>query len=137
MPLTHETLYALCLDDMDRDLVTLDRTYIDHIFTQLKQNESLLLGVVERLAPKFSLDTMPRIHLLIILIALTEMLYWKGGDIDMKVSVNEAVELAKEFTDTQGKNFINGVLATFVRDIETYRKALTPSTTIYTIFHNE
>jgi transcription termination factor NusB len=30
--------------------------------------------------------------------------------------VNEAIELAKRFSDDQGKGFINGALSTFLKD---------------------
>lgn len=102
--------------------------HIDHIYADAMQahiflHEEELLGTISALAPKFDPETMPRVHLVILMIALAEMRYWKGGDIDLKVSVNEAVELAKQFSDEQGKNFINGVLATFVRDSEPYIQA--------------
>jgi N utilization substance protein B len=37
-------------------------------------------------------------------------------DIPVRVSINEAVELAKEFGDRNSPRFINGVLGTVVRD---------------------
>ena len=37
-------------------------------------------------------------------------------DIPVRVSINEAVELAKEFGDHNSPRFVNGVLGTVVRD---------------------
>lgn len=52
------------------------------------------------------------------MIALSEMLYTKDLDIPESVSVNEAIELAKRFSDDHGKGFINGSLSTFLRERE-------------------
>ncbi len=50
------------------------------------------------------------------MIALTEMLYVTTETIPPQVSTNEAIELAKRFTDDQGKGFVNGALSTFLKD---------------------
>ena len=53
------------------------------------------------------------------MISLTEMIYWTGEPIPPSVSVNEAIELTKRFSDDSGKVFINGALATFLKERET------------------
>lgn len=58
-------------------------------------------------------------HILTLMLSLTEMIYWKGEEIPTSVSVNEAIELTKKFSDDQGKGFINGALATFLKERET------------------
>jgi transcription termination factor NusB len=35
------------------------------------------------------------------MLSLTEMIYWKGEEIPTSVSVNEAIELTKKFSDDQ------------------------------------
>lgn len=57
-------------------------------------------------------------HILILMISLTEMAYWTGEAIPPSVSVNEAIELTKRFSDDSGKMFINGALATFLKEKE-------------------
>lgn len=52
------------------------------------------------------------------MISLTELLYWTWEAIPESVSVNEAIELAKRFSDDQGKGFINGALSTFLKEQE-------------------
>jgi N utilization substance protein B len=68
------------------------------------------------LAPKFEIDTLPVLHILILLISLTELIYWTWEAIPESVSVNEAIELAKRFSDDQGKGLVNGALSTFLKD---------------------
>jgi transcription antitermination protein NusB len=127
--------------DFDRDVfletyfswentIDLEKEYVDAVETTLLKNEAPLLWYIATLAPKFDLETLPVIHILILMIALTEMLYMTSLEIPRAVSVNEAIELAKRFSDDGGREFINGTLSTFLKDdtIET-------KNTKFTIFH--
>ena len=40
----------------------------------------------------------------------------KFRDVPYKVSINEAVELAKKYGEDKSKNFVNGVLASIVKE---------------------
>lgn len=65
---------------------------------------------------KWELGRIGKVELAILRISTTEMLYIKN--IPLKVSVNEAVELAKKFADDNAPNYINGVLASIMSKIE-------------------
>lgn len=111
------------IDDIyfDADFLSkIDTKYIKTLESAILKNESHLLAVIQALAPKFDLETMPRIHVCILLIAFAEILYWSPEDINNKISVNEALELAKSFSDTHGKNFIHGVLSSFLKKREKF-----------------
>ena len=41
----------------------------------------------------------------------------KFTDIPYKVAINEAVELAKKYGEDKSKNFVNGILASVVKDM--------------------
>ncbi len=62
----------------------------------------------------WSLDRIAKIDLAILRLAVTEMLYIE--DIPTGVSANEAVELAKKFSDDNASSFVNGVLGKFIRE---------------------
>lgn len=98
--------------------IELDTVYLDTLEPLILEHERELIDIITLLAPRFDLATLPAIHILILMIALAEMLYWQGESIPQSVSINEAVELAKRFSDEQGKNFINGTLATFLKEKE-------------------
>jgi transcription antitermination protein NusB len=55
----------------------------------------------------WQLHRLPRIDRDILQIAVAEMLYL---DVPHKVAINEAIELAKRYSDDEGYRFINGVL---------------------------
>lgn len=41
----------------------------------------------------------------------------KYNDIPYKVAINEAVELSKKYGEDKSKNFVNGVLASIVKEM--------------------
>ncbi len=102
----------------ETDMTIIDMAYVDLLEWLIISHERELLDIIMQLAPKFEMESMPAIHILILMIALTEMLYARAEDIPTSVSTNEAIELAKRFTDDQGKSFVNGALATFLKDRE-------------------
>lgn len=65
---------------------------------------------------KWDLDRIGKVELAILRVAVTEMLY--VDEIPLKVSVNEAVEIAKTFADDNAPKYINGVLASILKKIE-------------------
>jgi N utilization substance protein B len=65
---------------------------------------------------KWHIDRLGKVELAILRLAITEMYYLE--DIPHKVSINEAVELAKVFADESAPKYINGVLASILEKIE-------------------
>ncbi|MBO4888754.1 MAG: transcription antitermination factor NusB [Firmicutes bacterium] len=59
----------------------------------------------------WSLKRLSKVDLAILRLALYEIEY--AEDIPEKVSINEAVELAKKYSQDAARGFINGVLANF------------------------
>ena len=123
-----QSLYARAhLSTYDRDIflssffsgdnkVELDTAYLTTMEDLIIAHERTLIDIIALLAPKFEIDTLPVLHILILMISLTELIYWTWEAIPESVSVNEAIELAKRFSDDQGKWFINGALSTFLKD---------------------
>ena len=66
----------------------------------------------------WTLDRLARIDLAILRVAFYELLYVSEDEVPSKVAVNEAVELAKTFSDDKSKQFINGVLAGLLKDLK-------------------
>ena len=80
--------------------------------------EELIHGVIEHcadidariktLAHNWEFDRIAKIDLAILRLAMFEMIYRK--DIPPVVSINEAIDLSKEFSNIDSKRFINGIL---------------------------
>jgi transcription antitermination protein NusB len=63
---------------------------------------------IQSLAQNWTFDRIARVDLAILRIAIYELRYCE--DIPPVVSINEAVELGKEFSKDDSKRFINGIL---------------------------
>jgi N utilization substance protein B len=65
-------------------------------------------GHIRTLAHNWEFDRIARIDLAILRVAVFEMLFRK--DIPPVVSINEAIDLSKQFSNADAKRFINGIL---------------------------
>ncbi len=97
--------------------------------------EELIHGVIENiadidtrikaLAHNWEFDRIARIDLSILRLAMFEMVYRK--DIPPVVSINEAIDLSKQFSNADSKRFINGILDRLKDQLgRDSRKAATP-----------
>ena len=66
------------------------------------------------LTEKWTIDRVSKINLSILKLAIYELKY---KDIPYKVEINEAVELAKKYGEDTSSKFINGALATAVKQL--------------------
>jgi transcription antitermination protein NusB len=116
----------------------IDDVYAATLERAILAEEGKLLSVVYEAAPKYDIKTIPTINALILLICLAEIFVVCPDDVPERVSVDEAIELAKRYSDDAGKNLINGILNTVIARREeilttwTSRKPL-----IYSLFHAE
>ena len=79
----------------------------------IKNEYTGILDNVEKFSIGWSVDRLSTVDKAILRIAVYEIMF--DDDIPNKVSVNEAVELAKEFSEDKAPSFINGVLGKVVR----------------------
>lgn len=78
------------------------------LFTHLEEVDK----AIDEVSKGWKTSRMAKVDLTIIRLAVYEIKY--EDDIPVKVSINEAVELAKMFGTDESKSFVNGVLAKFV-----------------------
>ena len=69
--------------------------------------------ISKNLKNNWSLERVSKINLSLIKIAIYEMLY---KNLPYKVAINEVVELAKKYSDEAAPQFINGILASVVKE---------------------
>jgi N utilization substance protein B len=77
------------------------------------QNKSELDALIEKFAPAFPVEQMSVIDRNILRLAIFEILFNKTP---IKVTINEAVELAKEFGSDSSPRLINGVLGSITTE---------------------
>lgn len=69
--------------------------------------------VAKNLKSEWKINRISKINMSILRIAIYEILYKK---LPYKISINEAVELAKKYGEESSASFINGILASVVKD---------------------
>lgn len=88
--------------------------YLKEIQNGLIENSGEIDNLIEKnLKEKWTLDRVSKVNLSLLKIAIFEMLY---KDLPYKVAINEVVELAKKYSDDQAPVFINGILASVVKE---------------------
>ncbi|MBW7954863.1 transcription antitermination protein NusB [Candidatus Gracilibacteria bacterium] len=98
----------------------LDEEYLSEMYELIINNQQFILDVISKYAPKFDVENMDLSYILPIFIALSEMLMLKE-EIPAKVSINEAVEIAKIYGDDSSRKIVNGVLNKAFKDIESLK----------------
>ena len=88
--------------------------YLENIINGLEENREEINNLISNnLRDNWSLNRISKINLSLIKIAIYEMVY---SEIPYKVAINEVVELAKKYADDSAPVFINGILASIVKE---------------------
>lgn len=114
--LINEEEPSLSYEELTSELTGDDREFFDALTGGVKAERSFLTDVINRFSDGFAADRVYKIDLALLLMASYEILFMP--DVPDKVSVNEAVELAKEYSTDNSPAFINGVLASVIRNKE-------------------
>lgn len=88
--------------------------YIIETINGVKQNEEEINKlIINNLKEDWKLERIPKINVALLKLAIYEMIYKK---IPYKVVINEVVELAKKYAEENARVFINGILASIVKE---------------------
>jgi len=98
----------------------IDLEFSEKIIDKYEINKKEIDEIIKIAAPAWPLEKVSPIDLSILELATTELLYM--DEIPPKVSINEAVELAKSFGGENSYRFVNGVLGTIYRESPFYNK---------------
>ena len=89
------------------------RRYAEEIASGCWQNLPRIDQLLKELIKKWELERVQSVERAVLRLALYEMLY--RDDIPHRVIINEAIEIAKQFGDTESGRFVNGILAAALR----------------------
>jgi len=93
-----------------------DNVYVKEIVEGIQSNESSIDEKIKSHLKDWSFERISKVDIAILRLAIYEISYRE--DIPCKVSINEAVELAKIFSEDSSPAFINGVLAEIIKNQE-------------------
>ena len=104
-------LYIQCNDIEDDDA----KEYIKDAILGIKEKSTEIQGLIEKnLKADWKIDRISKIDLSLLKLAIYEIKY---KQIPYKVAINESLELAKKYGEETSKNFINGILASVVKEM--------------------
>ncbi len=102
------------LSDVDSNLDKMFcRELIDNVVANRKKLDEYIVGRVAN----WEMDRIALIDKLLLRIGLAEILFYP--DIPPKVSINEVIEIAKEYSTSNSGKFINGILDAVLNELKT------------------
>jgi transcription antitermination protein NusB len=96
--------------------------FVQEIISGIVPIQPALDEVISHHAPEWPFDQVAIIDRNILRIALWEMTF--TSDTPIKVIINEAIELGKQYGSDSSPRFINGVLGSLVNDLNTIKQHL-------------
>ncbi|MDP4007099.1 MAG: transcription antitermination factor NusB [bacterium] len=100
------------LEDVNKDFI---RTLV----TGVLRHRTSIDQIIVKAAPEWPLDQITMVDRNVLRLGLFELLYGNKEEVPPKVAINEAIELAKNFSGESSGKFVNGVLGTVFRELET------------------
>jgi len=99
------------LEDANKDFI---RTLTNGV---LKRRSSID-QIITKAAPEWPLEQITMVDRNVLRLGLFELLYGNREEVPPKVAINEAIELAKNFSGESSGKFVNGVLGTVFQELE-------------------
>ena len=97
-----------------------DKDFAKDLFRKTVLNENELAKEFDSKTPNWDMDRIAEIDTIILKMAICELL--KFPSIPVKVTLNEYLELAKEYSTPKSGIFINGILDNLVKEFQTNKK---------------
>jgi transcription antitermination protein NusB len=100
-------------ENTEEKIEDIDFEYVIRVLKGVSENEVQINETISKYLVKWKLERLPKMNLAILKMAAYEILF--DEDIPNKVTVNEAIELAKKYGDDNAPSFINGVLNNLIK----------------------
>ena len=95
-----------------------DMTFVRELAAGVVSHLGDIDKIIEKAAPEWPIAQIPIIDRNVLRIGLYELLYSNKEEVPPKVAINEAIELAKNFSGQTSGKFVNGVLGTVYKQLE-------------------
>ena len=92
-----------------------DKKYFDELANLSLKNFESNNQLINKYITNWDLDRLAKIDLVIINLAITELVNFR--EIPIKVSLNEYIEISKDYSTEKSSLFINGILDKIVKDL--------------------
>ena len=103
------------LDDLIHEQLEVENTFVDDCVHGVLDNQEKLRKMANDSLQGWSLDRLNKVDQAILLLGIYELIY---TDTPSVVSINEAIELSKKYSEEAVTKMINGVLDTIYHEVE-------------------
>ena len=93
-----------------------DKEFANNLINQIILNEKKLDELIKARVDNWDLSRIALIDRILLRIGICEILFFP--DIPPKVSINEAIEIAKDYSTSSSGKFINGILDAILADLK-------------------
>lgn len=115
---TLESVLEKNINELGSGLDATYKKFIAGLVNGVAKHISQIDAIIEKAAPEWPIDQITIIDRNILRLGLYELIYGNKKEVPPKVAINEAIELAKNFSGESSGKFINGVLGTVFRELE-------------------
>lgn len=115
----YQLLFGTTLEEIDElnaeafDMAKNEQT--DELVRGVLEHDEELCAIIGRYSERRAVSRIAKVNLTILKIAVYEMKYCER--VPSAVAINEAVELAKKYSYKNDSSFINGILNSYMRDL--------------------
>jgi len=108
-----------------------NREFVDHLVKSVLENQKKLDELIVKYAPEWPLEKITAVDRNILRIGIWELVF--DDSIPPRVSINEAIEIAKAFGGESSGKFVNGVLGAVLNE---HREELEEKHKVWRIANN-
>jgi len=94
-----------------------DKAFMEKLFLETVKNDSYFEQLIGDKTRNWEVDRIALMDVILLKMALGEILHFPG--IPVKVSINEYIDISKDYSTPKSKIFINGVIDKLVADLKT------------------
>ena len=98
----------------ENELIALKDNYLKEVFDSFLLNRDNIDDIIQKSSTSWDIKRIAKVDLSILRVAITEILYL--SDIPDKVSITEAIDLAKKYGDENSYKFVNGLVGKVVKN---------------------
>lgn len=95
-----------------------NKEFVRRLALGVVDNMQHLNAIIEKAAPEWPLEQITIVDRNVLRLGLYELIFGNKEEVPPKVAINEAIELAKNFSGESSGKFVNGVLGTVYRELE-------------------
>jgi N utilization substance protein B len=109
-------IYSLYRDEED------DRDFVKNLFKDTVNNELITEKYIEEKSTNWDIDRIAVLDVIILKMAISEIV--RFSSIPVKVSINEYIDLSKDYSTPKSSIFVNGVLDKIVSELKEQGKVI-------------